>query len=147
MDPIEQLTEICKETTGCHLRLAPVANTNDWSIYIYKSKLLLQGSFKEVVQEAINEILAFRIDPLPDAPKNLKTKYRYLKNPNGKIVLPKKGVTVPNVSYKPKLQKKDSYTLKLEFSNELGYKNFTECFMALGGTNFKEQFNNWNQSK
>lgn len=141
MELINQLHKICQETTCTLFKLSIEANSNNWTLYIFKSRTMFKGSFEGVIKAAIDEFLTYRLDPMTLAHKNYVGKYRYLKKPDGKNY----NLKNPSPNYKvvlrvPKPKKKDSYSLKLEFSKQLGYKNFTEAYAGLGASEFNSQF-------
>jgi len=138
---VNKLHLICQETTCTLFKLSIEANSSNWTLYIFKSKIMFKGSFEYVIQSAIDEFLTYRLDPLPLAHKNYVGKYRYLKLPSGNNYKLKN----PSPNYKPSLKvskpkNRDSYLLKLEFSKQLGFKNFTECFSSLGMNEFNDKF-------
>lgn len=148
MNNVNKLHQVCQETTNSLFKLSVEANSPNWTLYIYYSQILFRGSFDEVVEDAINEFLDNRIEPLTDASKNFVSKYRYLKKPNGSIHQLKKADQKGRTIFRTNSSsKKDAYTLKLEFANSLGYSNFTECFSNLGHHNFNNQFKAWQQKE
>lgn len=137
---IDKLFKICQETTNMHIKISVVKH-GEWSLYIYKSKIIFYGSFNEVLEAAIKEFTTYRIDPVIDAPKNYVSSFRYTKKPDGRIVLPKK-MPYQKLIVIPKIKSniKDSYTQKLNFSISLGFKNFSDCYASLGSIEFNNQF-------
>ena len=149
MELLNKLHKICQETTGTLFKISVQANSNNWTLYIFRSKILFVGSLEHVIQSCIDEFLNYRINPIPRT--NLesyqplyKNKYRYLKNSRGEIKMPTKANQIGRKIFRKRERSyKDIYSQKLEFSNSLGYSNFTECFADLGKDEFNKQFKNY----
>lgn len=140
MDKETELLNIIKETSGGHFHLAANSEGN-WTLQIYKTKIMFKGSLNNVFQHTINELLESRTlaTPFVKTPKPHRKKYQYLisqsllkqSQVNAKIALPKTAAP------------KDSYTMKLKFTKSKGYSNVCEGMAQLGRQAFQEEYKQW----
>jgi hypothetical protein len=131
-----RLEKIVKETYNTEFRLS--FNGKEWKIYIVASKTMFTGPFDKIIKLACDHFEKYKIPTTKVNRKNQK--YFTIKYKPEET----KPIEKPVIFRKQKSKHKDNYTLKLEFSQSLGHKNFTECFNELGAEEFKNQFNKWN---
>ncbi|WP_445458409.1 hypothetical protein [Flavobacterium sp. HNIBRBA15423] len=130
MEKVNQLHKICQETCNTLFKLSAEANSDYWTLYIYRSKTLFRGSFYEVIQLTIEEFLTYRLDPNPKDPRKLRRKYRYLK-------------TEPTITEDKPSIVKSLYQEKLSFARQLGYNNIAEAIGLIGKHEFNKKYKNY----
>lgn len=144
MNKEAELLNIIKETSGGHFHLAANSEGN-WTLQIYKTKVMFKGSLNEVFQLTINELLESRTitPPFVKTPKPHRKKYQYqvskssLKQRQGK-----KKIAHPQTA-----ERNGNYAMKLKFTNSKGFSNVCDGMAKLGRTAFENEYKQWLNNK
>lgn len=140
MDKETELLNIIKETSGGHFHLAANSEGN-WTLQIFRTKVMFKGSLNEVLQLTINELIESRTiaPPFVKSKKTIRKKYQYLVSQS----LLKQSQDNAKITKSKTAAPKDSYTMKLKFTKIKGYSNVCEGMAQLGRQAFQEQYKQW----
>lgn len=132
MEIAKKFQDIAKETAGSYFKLSLQANSDQWTLYIYRSKISFTGSLEEVMIKVIDEFLKYRTPTPNNVLRKIKRPFQYLKFTEEKKMAEME-------SSKPE----GSYKQKLEFSLSKGYKNVADCYYNLGPVDFNKEYNEY----
>ncbi|MWB92965.1 hypothetical protein GON26_01195 [Flavobacterium sp. GA093] len=140
MDKEAELLNVIKETSGGHFHLAANSEGN-WTLQIFKTKVMFKGSLNEVFQLTINELIESRTltPPFAKIPKPHRKKYQYQIS---KTLL-KQSQDNKNLANPKTADRNGNYTMKLNFTKSKGFTNVCEGMAALGKTAFETEFKQW----
>lgn len=140
MDKEAQLLQIIKETSGGHFHLA-ANNEGNWTLQIFRTKVMFKGSLNEVLQLTINELTESRTiaPPFSKSKKTIRKKYQYLVSQS----LLKQSQDNAKLANQKTAAPKDSYTMKLKFTKSKGFSNVCEGMAELGRTGFQDEYKQW----
>jgi len=144
MDKEAELLSIIKETSGGHFHLAANSEGN-WTLQIFRTKVMFKGSLNEVFQLTINELTESRTiaPPFTKSKKTIRKKYQYLVSQS---LLKNISQDNPKLA-KPKKESNGSYTMKLKFTKSRGFTNVCEGLAELGRLHFETEFKQWLNNK
>lgn len=140
MDKEAELLAIIKETSGGHFHLAANSEGN-WTLQIYKTKVMFKGSLNEVFQLTINELLESRTitPPFVRTPKPHRKEYQYqVSKALLKQSQDKKKLVQPKAA-----ERNGNYAMKLKFTKSKGFMNVCDGMAELGRTTFDNEFKKW----
>lgn len=144
MDKEAELLNIIKETSGGHFHLAANSEGN-WTLQIYRTKVMFKGSLNHVFQQIINELLESRTitPPYVKTPKPHRKKYQYQVS-KALVKLSRDNEVLAKVKTR---EQKGNYAIKLKFTKSKGFSNVCDGMAALGRAEFQNEFKQWLTNK